>query len=136
VAEPRLSKSWRPNLMKRGLHDSLLRLLRQRALGWIIYQLVALLRPGVEANRCIPLAMTMAGGTLMPRLYGAYRLGTEGVSDEDFGRRVQAALGFTAEKRDRQHEWMLDPEIKKVGRQDAERALRQVLAHRVWVDQR
>jgi hypothetical protein len=62
--------------------------------------------------------------------------GLEGLSDEDFGRRVQAALGFTAEKRDRQREWMLDPEIKGVGRQDAERALRQVLAHRVWVDQR
>jgi hypothetical protein len=62
--------------------------------------------------------------------------GAEGLADEDFGRRVQAALGFTAEHRSRYSEWMLDPLAKGVGRTDAERALRQVLAHRVWVDQR
>jgi Lhr-like helicase len=62
--------------------------------------------------------------------------GAEGLSDEDFGRRVQTALGFTPDNRARQQEWMLDPEARGVGRLDAERTLRQVLAHRVWVDQR
>jgi hypothetical protein len=62
--------------------------------------------------------------------------GNDGLSDEEFGRRVQAALGFTSDNRARQQEWMLDPEARGVGRLDAERTLRQVLARRVWVDQR
>jgi hypothetical protein len=39
----------------------------------------------------------------------------DGLADEEFGRRVQAALGFTSDNRTRQQEWMLDPEAKGVG---------------------
>jgi Lhr-like helicase len=62
--------------------------------------------------------------------------GAEGLSDDEFGRRVQAALGFTAANRRRRQEWMLDPEAKGIAQHDAERALRGVIAHRVWADQR
>jgi Lhr-like helicase len=62
--------------------------------------------------------------------------GPAGLSEDEFGRRLQGALGFTAANVDRRREWMLDPEILGIGRQDAERTLGRVLAHRVWVDQR
>ena len=59
-----------------------------------------------------------------------------GLSEQDFGRRVQAALGFTAVNRERRQEWMLDPEAKGVPQVNAEQALSRVLAYRVWADQR
>ncbi len=62
--------------------------------------------------------------------------GTDGLAEEDFGRRVQQALGFTAANQGRRQEWMLDPEAKGPGLIDAERTLARVIAHRVWVDQR
>ena len=62
--------------------------------------------------------------------------GPEGLSEDEFGRRLQTALGFTPANRDRRQEWMLDPEIKGVGQVEAERTLARVLAHRAWVDQR
>lgn len=62
--------------------------------------------------------------------------GPDGLSEDEFGRRLQAALGFMATNRDRRQEWMLDPEIKGVGQVEAERTLARVLAHRAWVDQR
>jgi hypothetical protein len=62
--------------------------------------------------------------------------GPEGLSDDEIGRRVQTALGFTAANRARRQEWMLDPDVKGAAQQDAERALARVLAHRVWADQR
>jgi DEAD/DEAH box helicase len=62
--------------------------------------------------------------------------GAVGLSEDEFGRRLQAALGFTASNRERRQEWMLDPDIKGVGQIEAERTLARVLAHRAWVDQR
>lgn len=62
--------------------------------------------------------------------------GPDGLSDDEFGRRIQSALGFTAGNRDRRAEWMLDPEIKGAGQIEAERTLSRVLAYRVWSDQR
>jgi superfamily II DNA/RNA helicase len=62
--------------------------------------------------------------------------GPEGLSDDEFGRRVQAALGFTATNEERRPEWMLDPDVKGVARLDAERTLARVLTYRVWGDQR
>lgn len=62
--------------------------------------------------------------------------GPEGLGDEDFGRRVQSALGFVAANRDRRREWMLDPDVKGPRQIEAERTLSRVLAHRVWADQR
>jgi hypothetical protein len=62
--------------------------------------------------------------------------GAEGLAEEDFGRRVQQALGFTAANQVRRQEWMLDPDAKGPGLNDAERTLSRVIAHRVWADQR
>lgn len=64
------------------------------------------------------------------------RAGPDGLGEEEFGRRVREALGFSASARDRRAEWMLDPEVKGVGLAEAERTLSAVLAHRVWGDQR
>jgi Uncharacterised protein family (UPF0149) len=64
------------------------------------------------------------------------RKGRRGSPREDFGRRVQQALGFTAANQGRRQEWILDPEAKGPGLIDAERTLSRVIAHRVWVDQR
>jgi Lhr-like helicase len=62
--------------------------------------------------------------------------GPQGLSEDEFGRRLQTALGFTAANVARRQEWMLDPAIKGVGLVEAERTLARVLAHRAWVDQR
>jgi Lhr-like helicase len=62
--------------------------------------------------------------------------GPQGLSEDEFGRRLQVALGFTADNVGRRQEWMLDPEIKGVGIIEGERTLARVLAHRAWVDQR
>ncbi len=62
--------------------------------------------------------------------------GPEGLSEDEFGRKIQTALGFTAANRVRREEWMLDPDIKGAGQIEAERILSRVLAYRVWSDQR
>jgi hypothetical protein len=64
------------------------------------------------------------------------RAGDEGLAADEFGRRIQEALGFTPDVEARRAEWMLDPTAKGVARGDAAAALARVLAHRVWVDQR
>jgi Lhr-like helicase len=60
----------------------------------------------------------------------------DGLGDEEFGRRLQIALGFTAANQKRRKEWLARPEVLGVGLLDAERTLARVLAHRVWADQR
>ncbi len=62
--------------------------------------------------------------------------GHSGLAPEDFGRRAQAQLGFTALNRARRQEWMADPEVKGVAQSDAEETLTKVLTHRLWADQR
>jgi Lhr-like helicase len=62
--------------------------------------------------------------------------GPDGLAEEDFGRRLQKALGFLAANTERRKEWMLDPDAKGVGQVEAERVLARVLWHRAWVDQR
>lgn len=62
--------------------------------------------------------------------------GAEGLSEEEFGLRVARALGFTAANKPARVHWMLDPQAGAVGREDAQRALQKVLAHRVWTDLR
>ena len=62
--------------------------------------------------------------------------GPDGLGDDEFGRRVQSALGFTSVNKSRRPEWLSRPEIVGVGLIEAERALSRVLAHRVWADQR
>jgi Lhr-like helicase len=62
--------------------------------------------------------------------------GAAGLGQEDFGVKVRQKLGFVAANRNRRKEWMADPEAIGVRQLDAERAIGQVLGHRVWVDQR
>lgn len=62
--------------------------------------------------------------------------GDEGLIDEEFGRTIQAKLGFTASNADRRVEWMAEPDKIGPTRTDAERAVRKVLAHRAWCDQK
>ena len=62
--------------------------------------------------------------------------GGDGLRDDEFGLRVQRALGFTASNKDARLHWMLNPGAGAVVRSDAERSLAKVLAHRVWTDLR
>ncbi len=62
--------------------------------------------------------------------------GSYGLREEEFGLRVVRALGFTANNKDARVHWMLDPTAGTVIREDAERALAKVMAHRVWTDLR
>jgi hypothetical protein len=79
------------------------------------------------------LFVTLLRAAILAAVTGA---GPDGLSEDEFGRRVQAALGFTAANRDRRKEWMLDPEIRGAGQIEAERTLSRVLTYRVWADQR
>lgn len=62
--------------------------------------------------------------------------GPDGISEEDFGRKTVSALRFTADNKNARVHWMLEPEAGAVIREDAQRALAKVLAHRVWTDLR
>lgn len=64
------------------------------------------------------------------------RAGEEGLGEAEFGRAVQKALGFVADKEGRRVEWMINPDVRGPSRLDAERVLSGVLAHRVWADLR
>ncbi|MCB1276135.1 DEAD/DEAH box helicase [Prosthecobacter sp.] len=62
--------------------------------------------------------------------------GADGVSEEDFGLKTLRALGFTAANKETRAYWMLEPDAGAVVREDAQRALAKVLAHRFWTDLR
>lgn len=62
--------------------------------------------------------------------------GDDGMAEDEFGLRVVKALGFTAGNKDARIYWMLDPEAGAVVREDAQRSLAKVLAHRLWTDLR
>lgn len=62
--------------------------------------------------------------------------GSDGIPEDEFGLRVVKALGFTSSNKDARIHWMLDPEAGAVVREDAQRSLAKVLAHRVWTDLR
>lgn len=60
----------------------------------------------------------------------------DGLREDEFGRCVGQALGFTAENTASRSYWMADPKAGGVQPKDAERILTKVLAHRVWTDLR
>ncbi|MEY9189147.1 DEAD/DEAH box helicase [Bradyrhizobium ottawaense] len=62
--------------------------------------------------------------------------GNDGIADDEFGLRVVKALGFVAGNKDARIHWMLDPQAGALVREDAQRSLAKVLAHRVWTDLR
>ncbi|PYE31954.1 ATP-dependent helicase YprA (DUF1998 family) [Rhizobium sp. PP-WC-1G-195] len=62
--------------------------------------------------------------------------GEDGMTEDEFGLRVVKALGFTASNKDARIHWMLDSGAGAVVREDAQRSLAKVLAHRFWTDLR
>lgn len=57
-----------------------------------------------------------------------------GLTSDRIGQAVSRALGF--ERADMRGEWLLNPELSGVQFVNAQRALREMLSYRVWVDQR
>lgn len=62
--------------------------------------------------------------------------GDDGMAEDEFGLKIVKALGFTAANKDARIHWMLDPDAGAVVREDAQRSLAKVLAHRLWTDLR
>lgn len=62
--------------------------------------------------------------------------GDAGLRSEELGAAQQKALGFDRATPAIRAEWLLEPELRGLNLQDAESTLRQVLAYRVWFDQR
>jgi superfamily II DNA/RNA helicase len=68
---------------------------------------------------------------------GALRAaGPDGLRSDELGLAVQRALGFDRTAQDVRAEWLQEPNLKGFNLQEAESTLRQVLAYRVWYDQR
>jgi hypothetical protein len=64
------------------------------------------------------------------------KAGSEGVEDDVLGRSLQRALGFDQNSPESFTEWLANPKLEGTTLIDAERAMRDVLAHRAWGDQR
>ena len=62
--------------------------------------------------------------------------GSTGVRSEELGAGAQRTLGFDRPDPQLRTEWLLEPTLRGFNLQEAERTLRQVLAYRVWFDQR
>lgn len=62
--------------------------------------------------------------------------GEDGLAEDELGLRLVKALSFTKDNKEAFAHWMLDPGSKALGRENAQRALAKVLAHRVWTDLR
>ena len=62
--------------------------------------------------------------------------GNDGISEDEFGLGLVKALGFTAANKAARIHWMLEPDAGAVVRENAQRSLAKVLAHRVWTDLR
>lgn len=68
---------------------------------------------------------------------GALRAaGSNGLRSDEVGAAQQRALGFDRTTQDVRAEWLQEPGLKGFNLQEAESTLRQVLAYRVWYDQR
>ena len=62
--------------------------------------------------------------------------GSKGLRSDELGVAVQRTLGFDRSDAQIRAEWLLEPSLRGFNLQEAERTLRQVLAYRVWFDQR
>lgn len=76
--------------------------------------------------------VTLLRGAILAALPDA----EEGMPDDQIGAAIQAALGFLGREQARRGEWLFEPELKGANLLTAERCIRDVLAHRFWVDQR
>jgi len=80
------------------------------------------------------LFVTLLRGATLAAVRRADSVG--GLTQDQFGSAVQRALGFVPENGGRRVEWMLYPESKGAGPNEASRALSRVLDYRLWSDQR
>ena len=62
--------------------------------------------------------------------------GSKGLRSDELGVAVQRTLGFDRSDAQIRAEWLLEPSLRGFNLQEAEGTLRQVLAYRVWFDQR
>ena len=62
--------------------------------------------------------------------------GSTGLRSEELGAGAQRTLGFDRPDPQLRTEWLLEPTLRGFNLQEAERTFRQVLAYRVWFDQR
>ncbi len=62
--------------------------------------------------------------------------GDRGLRSDELGTAQQRALGFDQAAPELRAEWLLEPSLVGFNLQEAERTLREVLAYRVWFDQR
>jgi len=62
--------------------------------------------------------------------------GEAGVRSEELGAAQQKALGFDGASPEIRAEWLQEPSLRGFNLQEAEATLREVLAYRVWFDQR
>ena len=62
--------------------------------------------------------------------------GATGIRSDQLGEAQQKALGFDKQTSEIRAEWLLEPALRGFNLQEAERTLRDVLAYRVWFDQR
>jgi hypothetical protein len=60
----------------------------------------------------------------------------EGLTDDQAGYAIQKALGFLGANAMRRPEWLFEPDLRGANLITAERAMRDALNHRFWVDQR
>lgn len=62
--------------------------------------------------------------------------GPAGLRADQLGEAQQKALGFDQRSPEIRAEWLLEPSLRGINLEDAEKTLREVLAYRVWFDQR
>ena len=73
---------------------------------------------------------------LRAAVYSALRqAGQDGLDDGRIGEAIQNALGFRKQTHSTFEDWLASPNLEGPLLLDAERTLREVLAHRFWVDQ-
>jgi Lhr-like helicase len=77
--------------------------------------------------------VTLLRGAILAALA---EVGEEGLHEDQIGQAIQRMLGFVAANMSRRSEWLVEPELKGASLLGAERALRETLTHRFWIDQR
>ena len=77
--------------------------------------------------------VTLLRGGILAALNGA---GEDGLAHDRVGQEVQTALGFVGSNSERRSEWMVDPAVRGAAVMDAEKAIREGLSYRFWIDQR
>lgn len=77
--------------------------------------------------------VTLLRGAILAALHKA---DADGLAEDDVGSALQDALGFRVANQDRRSDWLWNADPKGAAAVNAEKAIREVLAHRFWVDQR